>query len=227
MGLLVLSFFARSALDGVIRGIEKRNQEHLERQRQAAREFLAKQDDRELLETEAAEGETESAVPQEISGVHPAVYQEERRLRIVADTEIMEKAVGTIFDQLPTLPRNAKRLLNKLRVLILILEARGQLHDFDQPDGMSAERIGKWVVLNERWPELGQVLRQRPEALAPLEKAASSTAKAYQKAITDLLEDYSEDDDLQDVLADDPKLAPVIERLVLLPDRETAGEAVA
>lgn len=91
-------------------------------------------------------------------------YQVRRHL--TEKSALFTEAESEVLRYLPPLPRNAKRMLNRLRVLLVIAHEREM---FDDSSQLTARHIGKWAVLRERWPELAQALAVRPEEMAELE----------------------------------------------------------
>ena len=90
------------------------------------------------------------------------------QLRAAADEETRKSAEKVILDLLPALPRTAKRLLNRLYFLLVVaynrnLIARGRV---------TAEQLGKWAVLLDRWPEAGKAIVKNPALAGKLEDAA-------------------------------------------------------
>jgi hypothetical protein len=129
-------------------------------------------------------------------------------------------------------PRNAKRLVNRFRINLLIANRRGLLTS--EPK-ITPRQIGKWMVLLERWPQLGRSLSAVPEKMKIMEddsilgpkakvvkEEPSSTAAAVQDASEDqfmqtvrsLAEPYVGDEDLRNFIRSDPLLATVLQRLV-------------
>jgi hypothetical protein len=90
------------------------------------------------------------------------------QLRAAADEATRIRAEAVILDLLPALPRTAKRLLNRLYFLLVVaynrnLIARGRV---------TAEQLGKWAVLLDRWPEAGKAIVRNPALAGKLEAAA-------------------------------------------------------
>lgn len=95
------------------------------------------------------------------------------QLRAAADEETRKNAEAVILDLLPALPRTAKRLLNRLYFLLVVaynrnLIARGRV---------SAEQLGKWAVLLDRWPEAGKAIIRNPPLAGELEEAAGQESR--------------------------------------------------
>jgi hypothetical protein len=91
----------------------------------------------------------------------------ERVQRYLEDeSEFQREAADEVMRYLEPMPRHAKRLLNRLRLLLFIAHAR---HMFGGEPKLSARHIGKWAVLGERWPELFQMLCNTPFHVYDLE----------------------------------------------------------
>lgn len=90
--------------------------------------------------------------------------REQRYLAITDQSEVFEQAQSEAIRHLPPLPRNAKRLLNSLRLHLYVAHERGLL------DGvLTPAHVGKWVVLRERWPDLAQALIVDPARINAIE----------------------------------------------------------
>ena len=88
-----------------------------------------------------------------------AVSVEKRYFNAVMDPLIVGRADDLVFEFLPKRPRAAKRLLNQVRLMISIAIARGLFvlpgNDAEGEEQKTlADRVGKWLVLRERWPDL-------------------------------------------------------------------------
>src|SRR5262249_39024391 len=91
---------------------------------------------------------------------------------------IVSRADSLVIEFLPTRPRAAKRLLNQVRLMISIAIARGL---FVLPGGGEgteeekakhenlADRVGKWLVLRERWPEVALAIEKDLELIERVE----------------------------------------------------------
>jgi hypothetical protein len=133
------------------------------------------------------------------------------RRSFLDDSELKRQATRTVLAYLPPLPRSVKRMMNHLRILLVVAHERGMLGG--EPE-LRAEHLGKWVVLNERWPELARRLKTSPSSLAALEEAADETA--LQSELERLAPDEQGGELLFRFLDEDPKFGPVLERLVHL-----------
>jgi KAP family P-loop domain len=100
-----------------------------------------------------------------------------RYLSAVLDTTgIVARADALVFNFLPDRPRAAKRLLNQVRLMLLIATGRGLFVLQDMKDQNSrADLIGKWLVLRERWPAIAQLVQREPDKMKDLEIAAGNS----------------------------------------------------
>jgi len=142
--------------------------------------------DKTILEQSA--GKT---VDEAVENISPAgtkageVSIEKRYLRLVMEQPlVVSRADALVFEFLPSRPRAAKRLLNQVRLMISIAIARGL---FVLPGGSGegemdkekeerqkdlADRVGKWLVLRERWPDVALAAEKDTKLIEALENAA-------------------------------------------------------
>ncbi len=109
----------------------------------------------------------------------------------------------------PPLPRAAKRMLNHARLLTRIARDR-QLFGGD-PELVPAH-LGKWIVLQERWPTFAAAVLDRPRLLNSCEQ------DTHPASIGTSLSSWSaklpHGDAFRELIASDPPLGEVIERLI-------------
>lgn len=173
----------------------------------------------EVIDSQAVKTEAEKKF---VGHVVTRYFTEESPLRQEAEKTLV-RFLGLPFVGAQLLPRSAKRMMNHLRLrLYMAVEGRALSEDSDLKPG----HLAKWVVLEERWPELARGLKERPGSLAALEEARAegelSTALAEHK-----LEGVSADA-LFGFLQAKPKIGPLAERLVFLeavPEDEHSGRA--
>ena len=136
-----------------------------------------------------------------------------QRLResFVDDAALKEEASKEIIAYLPRLPRSAKRMSNHLRVLLVVAYEREMLGGSPE---MTAGHIGKWVVLNERWPEMARVLKLEPTRLRELEDITA--VRELQAKLTESGIDEPASDELLRFLHMEPDLGELLPRLVHL-----------
>ena len=151
----------------------------------------------------------------QVSGDHLIRLVEQRKQKMLIDDATFSRDVSMIVDYLQPLPRNAKRVLNRFRVSLLIAERRGL---FTSEPKVTKEQIGKWLVLSERWPQLRQSLSATPERMEPLENAATEAPTPANDSFMDhikaLAPFYAGDEDLRRFIQSPPGLADILPRLV-------------
>ena len=154
------------------------------------------------------------------------LVEQRKQKRLVDDQWFQAEVSSLIVDYLQPLPRNAKRVLNRFRVNMLIAERRGL---FTSEPKLMPRDIGKWLVLGERWPLLRRSLSAVPEAMRRLEEdslpspAPSGQPDPFMDSIKVLAPFYVGDEDLRTFIRSQPQLAKVLPRLVHYGDVEPAG----
>ena len=124
------------------------------------------------------------------------------------ESELQREAEDEVTRHLDPLPRHAKRLLNRLRLLLFVAHERRM---FGGSPILSPRHIGKWAVLCERWPELAQAISRAPELMLPLENG-----KRHNSVIGRLAPLYLGDEALKQFCVADSRtsLAAVMGRIV-------------
>ncbi len=130
------------------------------------------------------------------------LIRERLRLYLHNESPLMAQAEAEVIKYIPPLPRNAKRLVNSLRLQFSIASGRGLFHL-----SVTATHLAKWVVLKERWPELGLELSTRPHIMSELEEAAKSQ-DVFRALLGSLQLLYGDADDLRLFCVSAPKLGP-------------------
>jgi hypothetical protein len=118
-------------------------------------------------------------------------------------------------------PRRAKRMVNHLRLLLLVASKRRM---FGGTPPLQAVHLGKWVVLWERWPELGRAIQANPSVMALLEDTAETDPHALGDVLRTTVPTLALSSDLARFLSDqEAKLGRVVERLLFYePARQAA-----
>lgn len=152
---------------------------------------------RRAIDERLAAGQSDATLKAALADVLPedkiaALIAERRLLRLMNDSELLREAYDEVFLYLPQLPRNAKRALNRLRLLLFVAYVRGSLGG--EPE-LSARHVGKWVALQERWPELGQALLRRPDGMDRLEDSVDDPER-FGKELDNLLPGSDRDETL-------------------------------
>jgi hypothetical protein len=136
----------------------------------------------------------------------------ERLQRYLEDeSEIQREAEDEVMRYLEPMPRHAKRLLNRLRLLLFVAHERRM---FGGEPKLTARHIGKWAVLGERWPELLNVLREQPQFMESFE----DNSNTFEYIVNKCVPVYKNDDELQRfcLYGEGVKLGSVISRIVEL-----------
>lgn len=159
---------------------------------------------------------------------------EQRKQKLLVDPEyIPEEVSSLIVEYLQPLPRNAKRLLNQFRVNLLIAQETNLLSSDPKVTG---KQIGKWLVLTERWPQLGRSLSAAPEKMKILEEQSTNDAPPksdppqqdpFTESVKLLAPPYLGDEDLRRFVRSAPALAIVASRLVYYSTSEPTSPAAA
>jgi hypothetical protein len=124
------------------------------------------------------------------------------------ESELQKEAEDEVIRHLDPLPRHAKRLLNRLRLLLFVAHERRM---FGGSPILSPRHIGKWAVLSERWPELAQAISRAPELMVPLEDR-----RRHNKTVGHLTPLYQGDEALKQFCVADSRtqLAALMDRIV-------------
>jgi len=133
----------------------------------------------------------------------------ERLQRYLEDeSEIQREAEDEVMRHVEPMPRHAKRLLNRLRLLLFIAHERKM---FGGKPKLSSRHIGKWAVLGERWPQLLQLVSTNPNIMTRLE-----APEAYDVTINENAPIYQNDKALRRFCLSRVgiKLSPVARRIV-------------
>jgi hypothetical protein len=132
----------------------------------------------------------------------------ERLQRYLEDeSEIQREAEDEVMRHLEPLPRHAKRLLNRLRLLLYVAHERKM---FGGVPLLSPRHIGKWAVLCERWPELAQAICSDPGIMGQLENP-----KKHRVVVLERSPIYAGDKALQEfcLSGEGMRLGPIMLRL--------------
>jgi hypothetical protein len=146
---------------------------------------------------------------------------DQRKQQLLIDDEYVLRELSTlIVDYLQPLPRNAKRLLNRFRVNLLIAHSRAL---FTSEPKVTTQQIGKWLVLMERWPQLGRSLSAVPAKMKTLEDQSNPAAPSEQgnsqsdpfmELVKTLAPPYFGDEDLRKFVHSKPSIWAVAQRLI-------------
>ena len=100
--------------------------------------------------------------------ISPEEVRRRLQLRATADEKIRTRAEAVILDQLPPLPRMAKRLLNRLYFLLVVAWSRNLIAE----DRVTPEQLGKWAILLDQWPTAARAIMRNPGLAGELEGKA-------------------------------------------------------
>lgn len=138
---------------------------------------------------------------------HRASAREMYRLQMLLqrlDGKELEESFRAVADLIRPLPRDLKRLLNRIRFLLYVANDR----DLLAPNGpLTTAAIGKWALLAERWPDLAVAVSADPPLLGRLE-VQSRTPDGYVAAMEEVVPGYSRSAELWRVLTAEPALGP-------------------
>ncbi len=136
-------------------------------------EILAKTD-RLLSQQREHSGQNFSQVLEQVQRhvgieINEEIIREQMQLVIADQSQMRRDAEEEIIAFLPPLPRNAKRIINRLRLFLLIASERKM---FEGDAGINSRQMAKWAVLCEKWPELAHAVAVRPALMQELEEDA-------------------------------------------------------
>ena len=209
------------------------------RTRAMARALTAKVD--EQLKKEAGEGDAGSVAAVSTADVAAHVTAssledkelaqliEQRKQRLLVDKKTLSAELRYLVEHWHPLPRDIKRGLNRFYMTYLVAYNRGLLKA-----GVTGMHLAKWLVLSERWPQLGRALATWPGRMKELEANAHSPGVARPDPFPDLMRAiaplYANDSGLRSFLGSEPKLWPVLPSLVqfgAVQGVPTTGDVVA
>jgi hypothetical protein len=151
---------------------------------------------------------------------------EQEAIYIQNESQLFAEARDAIVTMLPPVPRHVKRIMNRLR-LVLLIASRRRLFSALPLDGHC---IGKWIALQERWPELATAVARAPALMKELEDICRDRTPPGGKSLENglksrLPKDIAIDDQLLPFLRNSPQLGHLIEPLTLF--RSAGGNAPA
>jgi hypothetical protein len=131
-------------------------------------------------------------------------------LRVVDGPEYLERAYDAVRDHVRPLPRDTKRLLNRMRFLLSLAIQRDLLRT---DSALDVDHLAKWALLTERWPNLVAAVVVEPGRLGEFE-AATNDAETLAASVAKVAPGVRVGGDLQRLLASSPPLASVCKHLV-------------
>lgn len=137
---------------------------------------------------------------------------------VATESDLWQAAAGEVSMYVPEYPRQAKRLVNKLRLLLSIAQDRELFKDVSVTDArMRAQAIGKWTVMWERWPELAERATKTPAALKELEQSAAETDRTkFYEALKSAFGMPIDSEDLRTFCCNEPRVSDVLDSVMHL-----------
>jgi hypothetical protein len=146
------------------------------------------------------------------------LLEREHAFEQLTESALFEEAQAEALKYTRPRPRNAKRLLNELRLILSLCAARELFRD----GRLTGAHVGKWVVLRERWPALARLIAANPELMQAVEATGTGTSTVAQRSIAPKAW-VDADTELKALLEAEPKLADAIHRLVHFTDAPAAS----
>jgi hypothetical protein len=215
LGLLVLSLVLRDIFRFVSRLQSRFSRVRIDQEIQAratGHETDSKQLASEVLKTASTSAASGSLVERRVQRhVRASGSLVERRVQryLVEASESRREAEAELLRNPPDLPRDAKRMINQLRVLLAVAINRGML----TPDGgVTGAHLGEWIVLQSRWPDFGHALAVDPARLEQV--AACATSEDLRSLLSSIGVQVGDSDELLRFFQGDPTLCRVLSRLL-------------
>lgn len=142
----------------------------------------------------------------------PEEVRRRMQLAVTADEKILSSANEVILELLPSIPRAAKRLFNRLYFLLVVAYNRKLIGK----DRVSVEQLAKWAVLLDRWPQAGRAVVDNPQRVHALEAKAGNEDEFSNLCSTYKLRLAGDMSAFRDFFLSKHKLAPAVYRLVYL-----------
>jgi Arc/MetJ-type ribon-helix-helix transcriptional regulator len=140
---------------------------------------------------------------------------------LTEQSDEVRQVEAVIAEYPPELPRSAKRMLNHARLLTRIARDRGLF-----VGDLTPEHLGKWIVLNERWASVAEAVTRDDELMARLEAAAAHEGGLHGADAKHLgIAGDAAWSQIKPLLASDPPLRDVVQRLVRLDPRTAHPDA--
>jgi len=154
-----------------------------------------------------ADGAKLDAVAEQLSkevprGIDPHAVAQQALQRILEGPEFLERSYHAVAAHVRPLPRDGKRLVNRIRFNLWLARERGFLAP---TGGVSVQQIGKWSLLADRWPDLAAAAGTDPDVLARCE-AAAKQADTFTATMQPIVPAYAKNEELRSMLADEPHL---------------------
>jgi hypothetical protein len=141
----------------------------------------------------------------------------EQRERRLAVERLVSEGASELDLYLPKLPRSVKRVANRHYLLASVAVSRNMIGGTPP---LTAQHLGKWAVMMERWPELARKIIEDPSLAGRLERWARADGHPVDRPPLPELPSVDRQEDLIQLLSDQTSLDAVAQRLVLaLPAR--------
>ena len=150
-----------------------------------------------------------------------ALIKERVQRYLENESEIQQEAEQEVMQFLPRLPRHAKRLLNRLRLLLFIAHERRM---FGPLTGVLPAHMAKWAVLMERWPEFAELVWTKPSTMRAAESSSGDDVR-WGETVKLLAAWLVDDADFREFCKSNLEIGPVMEQLVAFELAEVAAEA--
>jgi hypothetical protein len=151
-----------------------------------------------------------------VKDTHLERLVEQRKQQLLLDKNTLRPELSYLVDNWQPLPRDVKRGLNRFYLSYLIAYNRGLLTT--EPI-VSGNQLAKWLVLSERWPQLGRALATWPQRIEVLERDAGmrpapGERDPFKGMLGTLAPLYLDDEELRRFITSEPQLSAVLPRLV-------------
>jgi hypothetical protein len=128
---------------------------------------------------------------------------------LVEASPARREAEAELLRNPPDLPRTAKRMFNQLRMLFAVAVNSGMLDDKTE---LTPAHLGRWIVLQSKWPDLGEALTVNPGRLQQLQ--ASPTPDDLQNLLGSIGAQVPDAEELLRFLQAKPTLGHVLNSLL-------------
>jgi hypothetical protein len=128
---------------------------------------------------------------------------------LVEASPARREAEAELLRNPPDLPRTAKRMFNQLRMLFAVAVNSGMLDDKTE---LTPAHLGRWIVLQSKWPDLGQALTVNPDRMQQLQ--ASTTPDDLQDQLGSIGVQVPDTEELLRFVQAKPTLGHVLNRLL-------------
>jgi ABC-type multidrug transport system fused ATPase/permease subunit len=161
----------------------------------------------------AAENETDSkrlvSEVMKTASASKSLVQVRVQRYLVEASPARREAEAELLRTPPDLPRTAKRMFNQLRMLFAVAVNSGMLDDKTE---VTPAHLGRWIVLQSKWPDLGQALTVNPGCLQQLQ--ASTSPDDLQNQLDSIGVQVPNTEELLRFLREQPTLGHVLNRLL-------------